>query len=69
MKKALMARLGIVQAAALAAAGSAHAELATVVTGGITTSQTDLVALFGALTAAGIAVWVARVVYNHFRVK
>lgn len=69
MKKALMLRLAAVQAAALAASGAAHAALPTEVTTGITTAQTDIVAMLGALTAAGIAIWVVAVIYNKFRVK
>jgi hypothetical protein len=64
VKKSLVA-LGV----SAAAINSAFAALPTAVTEGITTAQTDLIALLAALTAAGIAVWVARVIYNKFRVR
>jgi len=57
-------------AMALASAfGAAHAALPEGVTTAITGAQTDLLALFGALTAAGVAIWVGRVIYNKFKVK
>lgn len=53
----------------LVAMGSAHAALPEGVTTAITTAQTDLLALFSALTAAGVAIWVGRVIYNKFKVR
>lgn len=47
----------------------AAAELPTAVTTAITGAQTDLLALFAALTAAGVAIWVGRIIYNKFRVR
>lgn len=55
--------------ALLTAFGAAHAELPAAVTTAITGAQTDLLALFAALTAAGVAIWVGRIIYNKFRVK
>jgi hypothetical protein len=60
--------------AALVAAGAltmqqAHAALDTAVTTAITTAQTDLLALLSALTTAGVAIWVGRLIYNKFRVR
>jgi hypothetical protein len=57
---------------ALALAGygvASHAALDTAVATAITTAQTDVLALLAALTAAGVAIWVGRVIYNHFRVR
>lgn len=51
------------------AASSANAELATAVTAGITAAQTDLTALYGALTTAGVAVFVAAIIYRKFRLR
>ena len=47
----------------------AHAALDAAVTTAITTAQTDLLALLSALTAAGVVVWVARLIYARFRFK
>lgn len=49
--------------------GSAHAALDTAVTTAITTAQTDLLALYGALTAAGVVIWVGRLIYRKFVVR
>lgn len=49
--------------------GAAHAALPEGVTTAITTAQTDMVALFAALTATGVVIWVARVIYNKFKVR
>lgn len=54
--------------AALLMASQAHAALPEAVSTGITTAGADLVLLFGALTAAGITVFVARAIYKRFRV-
>ncbi len=62
--------LAFAPVAAVAALGqSAHAALPTEVTTAITNAQADLIALFGALTAAGVAIWLARVIYRKFSVK
>lgn len=61
MKKALFL-------APMALIGQAHAALPEAVSTGITTAGADLVLLFGALTAAGITVFVARAIYKRFRV-
>ncbi|TXH90781.1 MAG: hypothetical protein E6Q78_03080 [Rhodoferax sp.] len=56
--------------ASVALLGSqAHAALSTDVTTAITAAQTDLLALMGALTTAGVAIWVGRLIYNKFRVR
>ncbi len=47
----------------------AHAALSTEVTTAITTAQGDLIALFAALTTAGVAIWVARLIYRKFAVR
>lgn len=49
--------------------GSAHAALPEAVTTSITTAQTDLVALYAALTAAGVIIWVGRLIYRKFTVR
>lgn len=56
-------------AATLLATQQAHAALAEGVTDGITAAQTDLVALYTALTAAGVVIFVARIVYRKFTVR
>ncbi len=57
MKKKLLARLAVVQAAALLAAGAAHAELPTAVTTAITGYQTDALAAIALVMAAGVTIW------------
>lgn len=47
----------------------AHAALDAAVGTGITAAKTDLVALYGLLTAAGIACFVAAVVYRKFKLR
>jgi hypothetical protein len=47
--------------------GAANAALSAGVTDAITTAQTDLLSLFGALTAAGVAIWVGKLIYNKFK--
>jgi len=69
MSKKLLGRLAFVPALVAAGMGAAQAAVPTVVTDGITTAQTDIATLLGSLTAAGIAIWVATVIYNRFRVK
>ncbi len=64
-----MNKLALVLAPVAVLASQAHAALPEAVTTGITTASGDLVALFGALTTAGIAVFVARVIYNKFKVR
>jgi hypothetical protein len=49
--------------------GSAHAALDASVTTAITNAQTDMLALFAALTTAGAAIWVARLIYKRFSVR
>lgn len=68
MNRYKLARLSLIPAAVLAS-GSAFAELPAAVTTAITGAQTDLVALFAALIAAGVAIWVSRIIYNKFKVK
>lgn len=48
---------------------SAHAALGADVTAAITTAQTDLLALYAALTAAGVLIWVGRLIYRKFTVR
>ena len=57
MKKALFARLAIVQAAALSAAGAAHAAVPEAVTTALDATKTDLLSAIGAVIAAMVAVW------------
>ncbi len=64
-----MKKLSLILAPVAVLASQAHAALPEAVTAGITTASGDLVALFGALTTAGIAVFVARVIYNKFKVR
>ena len=52
-----------------AAAGASHAALSTDVTTAITTAQGDMVALYGALTTAGVAIWIVRLIARRFSVK
>lgn len=49
--------------------GSAHAALAAAVTDAIDAAETDMLALYAALTAAGVLIWVGRLVYRHFTVR
>ncbi|MDO8447542.1 MAG: major capsid protein [Rhodoferax sp.] len=70
MKKALFARLAVVGAGVGSmVAVPAHAALDAAVTTAITAAQTDLLALFAALTTAGAAIWVARLIYKRFSVR
>jgi hypothetical protein len=50
-------------------AAASHAALDSAVTTAITTAQTDLLALLAALTTAGVAIWVGRLIYRKFTVK
>lgn len=59
----------LVASGVLGSVGAAHAELSSAVTSAITTAQTDLLALYGALTAAGVAIWIGRVIYRKFVVR
>lgn len=68
MSKKLFSRV-LLPASLIVGAGSANAALDTAVTTAITTAQTDLLALYAALTAAGVVVWVGRLIYRHFRVR
>lgn len=61
--------LAALAAPMLAVVGPAHAELPAAVTTAVTTAQTDMVALYTALTGAGVVIWVGRLIYNRFRVK
>lgn len=58
MKKVLFARLGVVSLAGVA--GSAMAALPAGAAEAITAYQTDTVAVFGLLIAAGIAIFAVR---------
>ena len=69
MNKFTSAKLAIVLLAVMAMTVPAQAALAVAVTSAITTAQTDLLALLSALTAAGVVVWVARLIYARFRVR
>ncbi len=53
----------------LAAAAASHAALDSAVTTAITTAQTDMLALLSALTTAGVAIWVGRLIYRKFAVR
>ncbi|WP_296511240.1 hypothetical protein [Rhodoferax sp.] len=68
-KQTKMLRLAVMSAAAAASVGSANAALDSAVTAAITTAQGDLLALYGALTAAGVAIWIGRLIYRKFTVK
>lgn len=61
--------LAPVGAGVLLMSTQAHAALDESVATGITAAQTDLVALYGLLTAAGIACFVAAVVYRKFKLR
>lgn len=63
----LYSRLALIPAFVAAATGSAMAALPEAVTTAVTTAQTDLLALFGALTTAGVAIWVGKLIYNRFK--
>ncbi len=64
-----MKKLSLILAPVAVLASQAHAALPSEVTTAITNAQTDLIALFAALTAAGVAIWLARVIYRKFSVK
>lgn len=55
--------------APLAYVGGAHAALDEAITTAITTTKTDVLALLAALTVAGAAIWVGRIIYAYFRVR
>lgn len=57
MKKRFYTRLAAVQAAALVAAGAAHAALPTEVSTAVDTAKTDLLSAIGMVMAAMVAVW------------
>lgn len=57
MKKALFARLAVVQGAALAAAGAAHAAVPAAATAAITEAGDDMKTAIGAVIAAMVVVW------------
>ena len=65
MKKFTM--LAAVPAALGASMGSALAALPADVTTAIDAAETDLLALYAALTVVGATIWVARLIYRHFR--
>jgi hypothetical protein len=48
---------------------SANAALDAAVTTAVTSAQTDLIALYGALTTAGVAIWVVRIISRKFGIK
>lgn len=56
-------------AVALSVSTAAHAELDAAVSAGITAAQTDLVELYSLLTAAGVVVFVAALVYRKFKLR
>jgi hypothetical protein len=58
-----------VASAFLAASSAVHAALPAGVTTAIETAETDLTLLYTTLTAAGVVIWVAAVIYGRFRVK
>jgi len=49
--------------------GTVFAAVPTAVTDAITAAQTDLLAVMSALTVAGAAIWVGRLIYRRFTVK
>lgn len=57
MKKQFFVRLAVVQAAALVAAGAAHAALPVEATAAITEAGADLKLAVGAVIVAMVAVW------------
>lgn len=69
MSKKIALRLAAIAAAGVSVTGTANAALALAVTDAITAGQTDLIALMTALTTAGAAVWVARIIYRHFKLR
>ena len=68
MKNFQAAKLALVGSVASMAAAS-HAALDTAVTTAITTAQTDILSLLTALTGAGVAIWVGRLIYRKFTVR
>jgi hypothetical protein len=62
-------KLGAVGSALVLAGEAANAALASAVTEAITTTQTDVLALLAALTVAGAAIWVGRMIYSYFKVR
>lgn len=68
MKKQLLA-LQVAMVMGVMASMPAHAALDTAVTTAITTAQTDILALLTALTGAGVAIWVGRLIYRKFTVR
>lgn len=68
MKKLYAAFLAVL-ALMMALMSPAHAALDVAVTGAITSAQTDLLALYSALTTAGVAIWLGYIIYKKFKVK
>jgi len=69
MKNITRVLLAPMALAAVALSSSVQAAVPESVTAAITTAQTDLLSLLAALTAAGVAIWVGRVIYNKFKVR
>lgn len=69
MNRKTLRHLALIPAAVTAAMGSAHAALDAAVTSAIDTAKTDLLSLYGTLMAAGVAIWVAVLIYRKFKPK
>ncbi len=69
MNKSLALRLLAIPSAVAASMGTAMAALPTEVTTAITNAQTDMTALYSALTTAGAALFVAGLIYRRFKLK
>lgn len=59
----------LIGSALVVASQASHAALDTAVTTAISSAQTDLLSLMTALTTAGAAIWVGRLIYNKFKVR
>ncbi len=62
-------KIAVPSAAFFSLMGQAHAALPTEVTTAITGAQTDMLALYTALTTAGAALFIAGLIYRRFKLK
>jgi len=63
------AKFGLAGVGALVLVQRANAAIDAAVTTAITGAQTDLLALTATLTGAGVAIWVALLIYHRFKPK
>lgn len=66
---AVKAKALALAAVAGASIGTAHAALPAAVTDALDGAETDLLALYAALTAVGAALFVARIIYRKFAIR